>query len=127
VQASLFDLVAQGPLAIRGGGLAVPNGFQAGQGGRARTAQRISVRLVDFVKSLDGRGNTPRSDAPQKDQANVSVTAAGLGAVHKIGAIVAIFISAVGAFKLGALAQVRFLGQVKAFGALICDHGMGEL
>jgi hypothetical protein len=60
VQASsLFEAVAGGLLAIRVGDLAIPDGFRPVKVVVIETHTEYAVRLKDFVKWLDRRGNSP--------------------------------------------------------------------
>jgi hypothetical protein len=67
VQASsLFEAVAEGLLAIRGGDLAFPDGFTSVKVSVPETRKDYEVRLKDFVKWLDRRGNSPREVTHRK-------------------------------------------------------------
>jgi hypothetical protein len=63
---SLFEAVAQGLLAIRGGDLGVPDGFRPVKVSVLETRKDYEVRLKDFVKWLDRTGNTPRDVTHRK-------------------------------------------------------------
>jgi hypothetical protein len=63
---SLFEAVAQGLLAIRGGDLGVPDGFRAVKVSVIESRKDYEVRLKDFVKWLDRRGNSPREVTHRK-------------------------------------------------------------
>lgn len=63
---SLFEAVAQGLPAIRGGELAVPNGFKPVKVVVLEPHKEYEVKLIDFVKWLDRRGNSPREVVHRK-------------------------------------------------------------
>jgi hypothetical protein len=68
VQASsLFEAVAEGLLAIRGGDLAFPDGFTVVKVSVPETRKEYEVRLKDFGKRLDRRGDSPREVTHRKE------------------------------------------------------------
>jgi hypothetical protein len=58
---SLFDAVAQALLAIPSSRSALPNGFEPVAVVVLETRQQFHVKLTDFLKWLDRRGNSPRA------------------------------------------------------------------
>jgi hypothetical protein len=60
---SLFEAVAQGLLAIRGS----PDGFRPAKVVVLDSNREYEVRLKEFVKWLDRRGNSPREVTHRKE------------------------------------------------------------
>jgi hypothetical protein len=63
---SLFEAVAEGLLATRGGDLAIPDGFKPVKVVVIEAHTEYEVRLKDFVKWLDRRGNSPKEVTHRK-------------------------------------------------------------
>jgi hypothetical protein len=63
---SLFEAAAQGFLAIRAGERAVPNGLKPVKVVVLEPHKEYEVKLIDFVKWLDRRGNRAREVVHRK-------------------------------------------------------------